>query len=378
MDSILQLGSWVIGTVVPFLFVLTIVVFFHELGHYLVGRWNGIKIEAFAVGFGPEIIGYSDKFGTRWKLCAIPLGGYVKFFGNAGVASDPDHEKLAAMDADERDSAYESKKVWQRALVAVAGPVANFILAIVIFAVTFFNNGSFVVDPVVGTVKEGTAAMDAGFKPGDKIISVDGEAIASFSDLQNAISLSAGNSLRIEVERNGIMKELTATPRMTEQKDRFGNAYSVGILGISSSSDKSNFRKIEHGVFSATSLAVTQTWSVATRTLKFLGQVIVGRQDASQLRGPVGIAQISSQVATLGYDRLITLAAVLSVSIGLLNLFPIPMLDGGHLLFYGIEALKGSPLSEKAQEMGYKFGMLCMLGLMLFATRNDILRLFPG
>ncbi len=378
MDSILQLGSWVMGTVVPFLFVLTIVVFFHELGHYLVGRWNGIKIEAFAVGFGPEVIGYSDKLGTRWKLCAIPLGGYVKFLGDAGVASNPDHEKLAEMDEEERDGAYESKKVWQRALVAVAGPVANFILAIVIFATTFFYNGSFVVDPVVGTVKEGTAAMDAGFKPGDKIISVDGDAIASFSDLQNAISLSAGNSLLIKVERNGIMKELTATPRMTEQKDRFGNAYSVGILGVSSSSDKSNFRKIEHGIFSATSLAVTQTWSVATRTLKFLGQVIVGRQDASQLRGPVGIAQISSQVATLGYDRLITLAAVLSVSIGLLNLFPIPMLDGGHLLFYAIEALKGSPLSVKAQEMGYRFGMLCMLGLMLFATRNDILRLFPG
>ncbi len=378
MDSILQLGSWILGTVVPFLFVLTIVVFFHELGHYLVGRWNGIKIEAFAVGFGPEVVGFTDKLGTRWKLCAIPLGGYVKFLGDAGVASNPDHEKLAEMNEEELSGAYESKKVWQRALVAVAGPVANFILAIVIFSGTFFYNGSYVVDPVVGSVKEGTAAMEAGFKPGDKIVSVDGEAISSFSDLQNAISLSAGNSLVIMVERKGIQKELTATPRMTEQKDRFGNSYSVGILGVSSSNDKSNFRKIDHNIFSATSLAVTQTWSVATRTLKFLGQVIVGRQDATQLRGPVGIAQISSQVATLGYDRLITLAAVLSVSIGLLNLFPIPMLDGGHLLFYAIEAVKGSPLSIKAQEMGYRFGMLCMLGLMLFATRNDILRLFPG
>ncbi len=378
MDSIFQFGNWFIGTVIPFLFVLTTVVFFHELGHYLVGRWNKIKIEAFAVGFGPEIIGFTDRLGTRWKLCAIPLGGYVKFLGDAGVASTPDHEKLAQMDDNERDGAYESKKVWQRALVAVAGPVANFILAIVIFAGTFYYNGSFVVDPVVDRVIEGTAAEQAGFKSGDRIVSVDGKAISSFSDLQDAVSLSAGNLLVIVVERNGIKKTLEATPRMTEQKDRFGNSYSVGILGISSSQDKANFRKIDHGVISATSLAVTQTWSVATRTLKFLGQVIVGRQDASQLRGPVGIAQISSQVATLGYDRLITLAAVLSVSIGLLNLFPIPMLDGGHLMFYAIEAVKGSPLSVKAQELGYRFGLICMLGLMIFATRNDILRLLPG
>jgi regulator of sigma E protease len=378
MDSILQLGSWVVGTVVPFLFVLTIVVFFHELGHYLVGRWNGIKIEAFAVGFGPEVVGYTDRLGTRWKLCLIPLGGYVKFLGDAGVASNPDHEKLAEMSPEVRAGAYESKKVWQRASVAVAGPVANFILAIVIFAGTFLYSGSYVVDPVVGSVKEGTAAMEAGFKTGDKIVSVDGDAISSFRDLQNAISLSAGNSLVILIERKGIQKEITVTPRMTDLKDRFGNDYSVGILGVTSSDDKSNIRQVEHNVFSATSLAVSQTWSVATRTLTFLGQVIVGRQDASQLRGPVGIAQISSQVATLGYDRLIMLAAVLSVSIGLLNLFPVPMLDGGHLLFYAIEAAKGSPLSVKAQEMSYRFGMLCMLGLMLFATRNDIMRLIPG
>ncbi len=378
MDGITQIGSWVLGTVVPFLLVLTIVVFFHELGHYFVGRWNRIKIEAFAVGFGPELFGITDKRGTRWKFCIIPLGGYVKFFGDAGVASNPDHEKLAGMTSDELDGTYESKKVWQRALVAVAGPLANFILAIVIFSATFLYSGSFVVDPVIGTVKEGTAAADAGFLPGDRIVGVDGDRIQSFSDLQDAISLSAGESLAIEIERGGESKIFNVTPRMTEQKDRFGNSYSVGILGVTSSTDESTFRKIEHGPVSAVVLAVDQTWSVATRTLKFLGQIIVGRQDAAQLRGPVGIAQISSQVATLGYDRLITLAAVLSISIGLLNLFPIPMLDGGHLMFYAIEAVRGKPLSIKAQEMGYRFGMLCMLGLMIFATRNDILRLLPG
>ncbi len=374
----MQYGSWIVGTVVPFLLVLTVVVFFHELGHYFVGRWNRIRIDAFAVGFGPELFGITDTHGTRWKFCAIPLGGYVKFFGDAGVASNPDHEKLAGMSSDDFSDTYESKKVWQRALVAVAGPVANFILAIVIFSATFFYSGSYVVDPVVGEVKEGTAASEAGFKPGDLVVSVNSTRIQSFSDLQDAISLSAGESLAIEIERDGERKVFAVTPRMTEQKDRFGNKYSVGILGVSSSSDKSNFRKIEHGPVSAVTLAVQQTWSVATRTLKFLGQIIVGRQDATQLRGPVGIAQISSQVATLGYDRLITLAAVLSVSIGLLNLFPIPMLDGGHLLFYAIEALRGRPLSLKTQEMGYRFGMLCMLGLMIFATRNDILRLLPG
>lgn len=378
MTTFLESGSWIFGTVVPFLLVLTTVVFFHELGHYFVGRWNGIKIEAFAVGFGPELFGLTDKHGTRWKVCAIPLGGYVKFLGDEGVASTPDHEALAEMSQSELKGAYESKKVWQRALVAAAGPAANFILAIVIFTATFFYNGSYVVDPVISEVKQGTAAMEAGFKPGDKIISVNGEAVASFRELQNAVSLSAGEALSIVVERGGERATLVATPRMTEQKDRFGNSYSVGILGVTSSTGKENFRRIEHGLISASAMAVQETWSVAARTLKFLGQVIVGRQDATQLRGPVGIAQISSQVATLGYDRLITLAAILSISIGLLNLFPIPMLDGGHLAFYAIEAIRGRPLSIKAQEMGYKFGLLCMLGLMIFATRNDVLRLLPG
>ncbi len=378
MTTLIDSGSWIFGTVVPFLLVLTTVVFFHELGHYFVGRWNGVKIEAFAVGFGPELFGRTDKHGTRWKVCAIPLGGYVKFLGDEGVASTPDHEKLAGMSPDELEGAYESKKVWQRALVAVAGPVANFILAIVIFTGTFFYNGSYVVYPVVGEVKAGTAAMEAGLQSGDRFISVDGDKIASFADLQDAISLSAGRALSIVVERGGEQKTFVITPRMTEQKDRFGNTYSVGILGVTSSTGKDSFRKVEHGLGSATVKAFEQTWTVAARTLKFLGQVIVGRQDATQLRGPVGIAQISSQVATLGYDRLITLAAVLSISIGLLNLFPVPMLDGGHLLFYAIEAVKGSPLSLKAQEMGYRFGLLCMLGLMIFATRNDIMRLLPG
>ncbi len=378
MNSISLFGSWVLGTVVPFLVVLTVVVFFHELGHYLIGRWNRVKIEVFAVGFGPELTGLTDRHGTRWKICAIPLGGYVKFLGDAGVASTPDHEKLAGMSKTQADGAYENKKVWQRAAIAAAGPAANFILAIVIFTATFLYSGSFVIDPIVGEVKPGTAAEEAGFAPGDKFVSVDGVAIHSFRDLQDAISLSAGESLAIVVNRDGRELTLNATPRMTQQKDRFGNDFSVGILGVTSSSDKSAFRRIEHGPVSAFSLAIEQTWSVVSRTLKFLWQVIVGRQDATQLRGPVGIAQISSQVATLGYDRLITLTAVLSISIGLLNLFPIPMLDGGHLLFYAFEAAKGAPLSAKAQEMGYRFGMICMLALMIFATRNDILRLLPG
>lgn len=378
MENLLLPGTWVLETVVPFLLVLTTVVFFHELGHYLVARWNGIKVVAFAIGFGPEIVGFTDKTGTRWKLCAIPLGGYVKFLGDDGVASNPDQQKLSQMTGDEYQNTYESKKVWQRALVAVAGPVANFILAVVIFTGTFLYNGSYIVNPVVGDVKEGTAAMEAGFLVGDRFITVDGVAIRSFMDLQDSISLNAGNSMIFVIERNGISKTIVATPRMTERTDRFGNKYSVGLLGISSSADASNVRKIDHTIVSATTLAVSQTWSVAKRTLKFIGQVIVGRQDATQLRGPVGIAQISSQVATLGYDRLITLAAILSVSIGLLNLFPIPMLDGGHLMFYAIEAVKGSPLSLKTQEMGYRIGMLCMLGLMVYATRNDILRLWTG
>jgi regulator of sigma E protease len=359
--------------VVSFLFVLTIVVFFHELGHFLVARWCGVKVLTFSIGFGPELFGFNDRKGTRWKLSAVPLGGYVKFFGDESEASTPSPETLAAMSADDRKISFHHKSVPARAAIVAAGPVANFILAIVIFfalAITFGRPS----DPArVDGVKEGSVAAAAGFKAGDIIASIDGKAITSFVDLQRTVSINAGQKLVFGVRRDGTTLELAATPELQEIKDNFGNKHRIGILGIE---HKGKGTREPIGFFGALESGVSQTWFVIDRTLVYIGKVIVGRESADQIGGPIRIAQISGQVASVSLPDLINLAAVLSVSIGLLNLFPVPLLDGGHLLFYLVEAVRGRPLSDRAQEMGFRVGLALVLMLMIFATYNDILHVF--
>lgn len=367
-----QIWSGGLIYIVPFLFVLTIIVFFHELGHFLVGRWCGIKALVFSVGFGPELIGFNDRRGTRWKLAAVPLGGYVKFLGDENAASVPDRAAVDAMSDAERSGAFPAKSVGRRAATVAAGPIANFILAIVIFAGVAYVEGRVVGDPVVAEVRDGSPAAAAGFKPGDKVLSADGETIRYFSDLQRYVSSRADMPIRMTVERNGSPVELTVTPRSEVQTDGFGNEFKVPVVGLVANNDGSSFRVESLSPVEAVAYGVSQTWFVTTRTVDFMGEVITGRQNADQIGGPIRIAQVSSQVSTIGLGALLNLAALLSVSIGLLNLLPIPMLDGGHLLFYAFEAIRGRPLSEQVQEVGFRIGLALVMLLMVFAFWNDI------
>jgi regulator of sigma E protease len=368
-------GGGFVSYIVPFLFVLTIVVFFHELGHFLVARWCGVKVLVFSVGFGPEIVGFNDRYGTRWKISAVPLGGYVKFFGDDNAASVPDHEAAAAMTEEEKKVSFVHQPVRPRAAVVAAGPIANFILAIALFAAIFMTAGKQTTTARVDAVAANSAAQAAGFKPGDLVVAINGDRIESFSEMQRVVSVNAGAPLTVEIERGGVHVTLKAVPELKELKDNFGNVHRLGVLGISRSMAPGDIRTQKMGPLQAIVAGTQETWFVVDRTLAYIGGVFVGREAADQLGGPIRIAQVSGQVATAGFAALIHLTAVLSVSIGLLNLFPIPLLDGGHLLFYGIEAARGKPLSERAQEVGFRIGLAIVVMLMIFATFNDILHL---
>jgi len=375
MGTLGAFGGNLAGYLVPFLFVLTIVVFFHELGHFLVARWCGIRVLVFSIGFGPEIVGFYDRYGTRWKISAVPLGGYVKFFGDDNAASVPDHEAAAAMSETEKGVSFIHKPVGPRAAVVVAGPIANFILAIAIFAGVFMTVGKQITSARVDAIQPASAAQTAGFQAGDLVLAINGDKIESFSDMQRIVSINAGEPLNIEVERGGVHVTLKATPQLKILKDNFGNTHRLGVLGISRSMAPGDIKTQTMNPLQAIVGGVQETWFVVDRTLSYIGGVFAGREAADQLGGPIRIAQVSGQVASAGFVALIHLTAVLSVSIGLLNLFPIPLLDGGHLLFYGIEAIRGRPLSERAQEVGFRIGLAIVVMLMIFATFNDILHL---
>ena len=369
------LGHGVFYYVVPFLIVLTIVVFFHELGHFLVARWNGVKVEAFSIGFGPELWGFNDRKGTRWRLSAIPLGGYVKFFGDVNEASAPDMEMAESMSEEEKAVSFIHKPVAQRAAVVAAGPIANFILAIVIFAGSFMLLGRVVTDPVLTSIQAGSAAEEAGFQAGDLVRSIDGTPIESFTDIPRLIASNPDRQLVFVIERQGAEMSIPITPRLEERTDRFGNKHKIGFVGMVNNPKESNLRIVRSGPVEAVVEASKETWFIVSQTFGYLRDIVTGRQSADQLGGPIRIAKVSGDVATLGPAALINLAAWLSVSIGLLNLFPIPLLDGGHLVFYAIEAIRGRPLSERSQEIGFRIGFTIVLMLMVFATWNDVTQL---
>jgi len=369
------LSHGLIGYIIPFLFVLTIVVFFHELGHFLVARWAGVKVLTFSLGFGPELFGFNDRHGTRWKVSAIPLGGYVKFFGDDSEASTPSADALQTMTPEERKVSFHHKKVGPRAAIVAAGPIANFLLAIVIFAALFTFFGKPSQTARVDSIQENSAAAAAGFKSGDLVTAINGDAIESFTEMQRIVSTKAGVPLVFTVKRGDEVVKLNGTPQLREIKDNFGNVHRVGILGITRATGPGDTITKQVNPATALWLGVKETWFVVDRTVAYIGGIFTGRENADQVGGPIRIAQISGQVATIGLAALIHLAAVLSVSIGLLNLFPVPLLDGGHLLFYAIEAIRGKPLSERSQELGFRVGLALVLMLMLFATYNDILHL---
>ncbi len=462
-SPLLHYVSLFFTTIVPFLFVLTVVVFFHELGHFLVARWYGVKVTDFSIGFGKEIFGFHDKHGTRWRFAWVPLGGYVKFVDDDNAASVPDADAAQKLSRQDREGSFHAKPLAHRAAVVAAGPIANFILAIVIFAGIYTFVGASVTEPRIGVVIANSAAEKAGFREHDLIKAINGTKVESFDDMQRLIGVNAGTELSILVDRNGQDIILPFTPQKREVRDRFGNKVSVALLEVQpfvepaigaivsgSPADRAGFhdgdrieringqaiasfnamqkiiakspgkrlvfsilrdgRKMEisvvpashittdaagnritigrlgvHGPrsrttrkydpFSALWKGTKETWFIADQTLAYLGKIIVGRESADQLGGPIRIAQISSQAASIGIMSLVNLIAVLSVSIGLINLFPIPMLDGGHLLFYLFEAIKGEPLSERTREYGFRIGLALVLMLMIFATLNDLIHI---
>ncbi|WP_310619866.1 RIP metalloprotease RseP [Flexibacterium corallicola] len=376
MDFLSSFLGGSLGYLLPFLFVLTLVVFVHEMGHFLVARWCGVKVLAFSVGFGPELLGRNDKKGTRWKLCAIPLGGYVKFSGDENAASLPDRNALQNLSPEETSGAFHLKNVWQRAAVVAAGPFANFILAIAIFAMLLGIFGKVETLPQVDAVAPDSPAQVAGIQPGDIVLSIDGKQIDSFSDLQRIVSASADISLNLELERGAQTVDIVVTPQKKEVEDRFGNKQKIGLLGISRNMNADERIIKTYGPVEALQAGVQETWFVVSRTGSYIGDLFMGREDVDQLGGPIRVAQISGQVAEYGIVPLLNLAAVLSVSIGLLNLLPIPMLDGGHLLYYFAEMVRGKPLSERIQEYGFRVGVTLVLLLMVFATWNDLRHLF--
>lgn len=359
-----------LGFVVPFLIVLTVLVFVHEMGHYLVARRNGVRVEVFSVGFGPELFGWTDRAKTRWKISLIPLGGYVKMFGDLNAASMPD-TRIISMPDEEREEAFPFKRLSQRVWIVAAGPLANFLFAIVLLAGLFMIVGQPFTPAVVGGVQEGSAADLAGMEPGDQIVEIDGSTIERFEDVQWIVRAAPEEALEIVVERDGTEVRLEAVPQRTEIEDNFGNKHEIGLLGVS----RSGVEFARHGPFEASWRAVDQTFALTVGTLKAVGQMIAGTRSADELGGPIRIAQMSGQVAETGVASLIWFMAVLSINLGLINLFPIPMLDGGHLLFYAIEAVRGRPLGERAQEYGFRIGLALVLSLMVFATWNDLVHL---
>ena len=375
LHSFNTLSHGLIGYAIPFLFVLTIVVFFHELGHFLVARWAGVKVLTFSVGFGPELVGFSDRHGTRWKISAVPLGGYVKFFGDETEASTSSPEALASMSEEERAVSFHHMKVGPRAAIVAAGPIANFLLAIVIFTCLFTFFGKPSTTARVDKVEANSAAAAAGFRVGDTVLAIDGAKIDSFTDMQRVVGTRAGERLTFTVKRGEGTLQLQGTPELRVVKDAFGNTHKLGVLGITRQTAAGDVLTERVDPLTALWLGVKETWFVIDRTLAYIGGVFTGREAADQVGGPLRIAQISGQVATIGMAALIHLSAVLSISIGLLNLFPVPLLDGGYLLFYLVEAVRGRPLSERAQELGFRIGLGLVLMLMVFATYNDILHL---
>jgi regulator of sigma E protease len=464
----MQFATWLIGTIIPFLFVIGVVIFIHEMGHFLAGRWCKVGVETFSIGFGKEIFARVDRYGTRWRLAAIPLGGYVKFYGDANGASVPDMEAAKRMSQEERAKSLIFKPLWQRAFIVAAGPLANFLLAIVIFAGSVYFTGREMITPTIEAVVPGSPADKAGLRAGDTIrlvdgrkteslsdverfladkwerqititverggapmtvdlrpsayefknsfgtqrigmigiekplariaqivpgsaaetaglrindviAAIDGEAVLFIEDIQRLIAGKADQSVTMIVLREGVQTPLTITPRPRQVKAADGTTRTVGVIGIVGGRDPALKWFKDYGMLPSLALGLVETWHVVEKTGTYLAGLFEGRESIEQLSGPIGIAQISGQAAQAGFGMLLMLTAIVSVSIGLMNLLPIPILDGGHLMFFLFEALRGKPLSERVQEYGFRVGLVFVAALMLFAMWNDIsLRVLPA
>lgn len=359
----------------PFLFVLTFLVFFHELGHYLIGRWCGVRVDAFSLGLGPKIFGFHDRNGTRWQLAALPLGGYVKFRGDASAGSAIEEAAAAAMPAHERAVSFFAQNLWKRAAIVAAGPITNFLLSVAIFTGLFYLAGRAILLPAVDTVAPGGAAEAAGVKPNDVIVAIAGTKIESFDEVQRVVqAATGGKELAITVNRGGKLVDLAATPERRDVVSEFGTSR-IGVLGATVK-DSPEFWQMRHfGFVDSVKLATSETWFIIAQAGGYLKGLLAGTETGDQLSGPIRVAEVSGAMAKMGVAPLLNLAAMLSISVGLLNLLPVPLLDGGHLFYYALEAIRGKALNQKAQQFGFNIGFALVAGLLFFATYNDVLRL---
>ncbi len=357
-----------VHTVFSFVIILSVIVFIHEFGHYLVARLCGVRIEAFSIGFGKEIFGWKDSHGTRWKFSLIPMGGYVKMFGDESEASMPDSKKLEEMSAEEKAVSFHYKSLPRKAAIVVAGPMANFLLTIAIFTWSIFTNGLSTTEPIVGDILPDTPAAEAGLQTGDRIVSIDGREVDKFRDIPRMIATNIGTEVELEILRDGEKGTLAITPMLREETDPLGNTIKRPLIGFTS--QKLTYEDI--GFFPAIGEAIKRTYEIIIMTFEYIGQLVMGERGADELKGPVGIAQLSGQATERGMDTVLWFIAMLSANLGLINLFPIPPLDGGHLLYYMIEGARGKPMAEKFQEWGFRAGFALIITLMLFVTYNDI------
>jgi regulator of sigma E protease len=372
MFDFLNFFPWLLSYVLPFLVVLTVIVFVHEMGHYLVARWNGVAIHTFSIGFGPEVFGFYDRAGTRWRLSAIPLGGYVRFLGDMNAASVPDPDAAESVPPEMRPHLFINKNVWQRIAVVVAGPLANVLLTFCVLYALLLGYGRETLTAVISEVTVGGVADQAGLRAGDRVLAVDGFAVRGFEDFQRLVSTAPERSVSVVIERDGATVPLTMVPEAAEFTDRFGNVQRIGRVGVSRSVEQGDITLYRPGPVEAVGMTFEEIRFIIDRTVAFLGDFFVGRGDLEQLGGPVKVAKVSGEVATLGFLPLVNLMALLSLNIGIFNLLPVPMLDGGHLLYYFYEALRGRPLSQRVQEFGFRIGLALVMCLMVFTLVNDI------
>jgi regulator of sigma E protease len=352
----------IIGYVVPFITVLSLVVFFHELGHFLIGRWCGVRADVFSLGFGPELFGFNDRYGTHWRLAAFPLGGYVKFHGES--TTEPQDLSVS----------FSAQNVWKRAAIVAAGPIANFLLAMILFTGIFYVSGRPILLPTVDGVAVGSTAEAAGFHVNDLILSIGGVKVNSFEEVQRIVQTSVDTELVFTIERDSTVVEIIATPHRHDIVTEFGTVRLAG-LGVQSKGKLENWHTQHYDLISSARLAGSETWYIIERTGGYIKGLIAGQESPDQISGPIRIAEVSGAMAQLGIAPLLNLAAIMSISVGLLNLFPIPLLDGGYLFYYGVEAVRGKVVSNKVQDFGFKIGIMFIATLMILATYNDILRL---
>lgn len=374
LGDLLSLSS--LFVVAVFIVVLSVIVFVHEFGHFIVGRWCGAEAEEFSIGFGREILGWRDRRGTRWKICWLPLGGYVRFIGDANAASMPDEDQLATLPSELQEQSLQAQAVWKRALIIAAGPLANFLFAIVIYSAFFAIDGKAILEPRIDVISQGGRAEAAGLKVGDLILSVDGVRTLDFSDVAQRIVMSAEEPLKLKVDRNGEIISVVATPERKKIKSLIGYV-DGGQLGFQvDPSQPGRLQQVSLTIPMAVVEGATRTWQIIDQSISTIGKLVTGKISFNQMSGPLGIAQMTGKVAEQGVLDLVAFAAFLSVSIGMVNLLPIPVLDGGHLVFCLIEAITRRPLNQKVQEFAFRIGFAIIFFVFVMATWGDIVRKF--